>query len=115
MRLTTDFWISALVRRAFGSGGFAAVARRGSTEAGAVFVVVRGRMGEVDLFGPASQTSYDQAKPDERHFTRLDSVADEAAIEARLEREKRFDPDLWVVEIEPGTTPVEELISIVVQ
>ena len=112
MRLTTDFWVSALLRRVFGAGGFAAVVKRGAMEAGAVFVISRNRFGEVSLFGPAPQTSYDSAKPDERHFSRLDEGQDEAAVEKRLEREKRFDPDIWVVEIEAGQVPVEELMSI---
>ena len=112
MRVTTDFWVSALLKRSFSTGGFAAVVKRGSPEAGAIFVVVRNRFGETVLFGPAPQTSYDTAKPDERHFSRLDVGEDGAAVDARLEKEKRFDPDIWVVEIEPGQTPVEELISI---
>jgi hypothetical protein len=37
--------------------------------------------------------------------------ADDAAIEARLEKERRFDPDLWVVEIETGR-PYEELFPV---
>ena len=112
MRVTTDFWVSALLRRVFGAGGFAAIVKRGSSEAGAVFVVVRNRLGEAVLFGPAPQTSYDTAKPDERHFSRFDVGEDDAAVEARLEKEKRFDPDIWVVEVEPGRSPIEELISI---
>lgn len=112
MRVTTDFWVSALVRRVFGAGGFAAIVKRGSSEAGAVFVVVRGRLGDAVLFGPAPQTSYDTAKPDERHFSRLDAGDDGAAVDARIEKEKRFDPDIWVVEIEPGQTSIEDLISI---
>ena len=46
MRLTSDFWVSALMRRVFAEGGFAAVARRGASEAGAVFVVTRNRVGQ---------------------------------------------------------------------
>jgi len=111
MRVTTDFWVSALVKRVFGDSGFAAVAKRGSSEAGAVFVIVRDRLGGAQLFGPAPQTSYDTARPDERHFTRYD-LDDEAALDARLDKEKRFDPDIWVVEIEPGRTAVEDLISL---
>jgi hypothetical protein len=111
MRLTTDFWVSALIRKVFGAGGFAAVINRGATEAGAVFVLSRDRFGETSLYGPAPQTSYDSAKPDERHFSLL-GVSQEAAIEARLEKEKRFDPDIWIVEIEAGQVPVEELISV---
>lgn len=112
MRLTTDFWVSALIRRVFGAGGFAAVVRRGATEAGAVFILARGRMGEADLFGPAPQTTYDSAKPDERFFSRLNTGGDPEAAEARLEKEQRFDSDIWVVEIEPGPLAVEELISV---
>lgn len=112
MRVTADLWVSALLRRVFSAGGFAAVAKRGAAEAGAVFVLARGRLGEVALFGPAPQTSYDSAKPDERHFTLVGEGEEPHAIEARLEREKRFDPDIWVVEIEAGAVPVEELISV---
>lgn len=112
MRVTADLWVSALVRRVFGTGGFAAVVKRGAMEAGAVFVLARGRSGDTTLFGPAPQTSYDSAKPDERLFTIVGDGEDTDALDARLEREKRFDPDIWVVEIEAGTVPVEELISV---
>jgi hypothetical protein len=112
MRVTTDLWVSALLRRVFGAGGFAAVVKRGATEAGAVFVLSRSRLGEVALYGPAPQTSYDSARPDDRFFTLLDSGDDAAVFEARLEKEKRFDPDIWVVEIEAGSVPAEELLSV---
>jgi hypothetical protein len=111
MRVTTELWVSALMRRVFSGGGFAAIAKRGATEAGAVFVIVRDRMGGATLFGPAPQTSYDTAKPDERYFIRYE-LDDEAALDARLEKEKRFDYDIWVVEIEPGQGSVEDFISV---
>jgi hypothetical protein len=112
MRVTADLWVSALVRRVFGAGGFAAVVKRGAMEAGAVFVVARDRLGNTALFGPAPQTSYDSSKPDERLFTAVGVGEDADALDARLEREKRFDPDIWVVEIEAGAVPVEDLISV---
>ncbi|TPN14802.1 DUF1491 family protein [Mesorhizobium sp. B2-1-3] len=112
MRVTTDLWISALLRRVFGAGGFAAVVKRGAIEAGAVFVLTRSRLGEIALYGPAPQTSYDSAKPDDRFFSLLATAADASVLDARLEREKKFDPDIWVVEIEAGAVPVEELISV---
>ncbi len=112
MRVTTDLWVSALLRRVFAAGGFAAVVKRGAAEAGAVFVLARSRLGEVALFGPAPQTSYDSAKPDDRFFTLLGPGDDAAMLDARLERERKFDPDIWVVEIEAGAVPVEELVSV---
>jgi hypothetical protein len=112
MRVTTDLWVSALLRRVFAGGGFAAVLRRGATEAGAVFILARGRLGDVALYGPAPQAMYDAARPDERLFDRLDPDTDAEALERRLEKESRFDPDVWVVEIEAGATPVEDLIAL---
>ncbi len=99
MRVTSEFWVSALVRRVFAEGGFAAVEGRGAREAGTVFIVVRDRFGHVRLFGPAAQASYDETRPSERRFTVL-VENEQDKIDARLQRERRFDPDLWVVEIE---------------
>lgn len=112
MRVTTDLWASALIRRVFTTSGFAAVIERGAAEAGAVFILTRDRMGATTLYGPAPQTSYDDARPDERFFSLLQADADDAAVAARLAKEKRFDPDIWVIEIEVGTVPVEDLLSL---
>ena len=111
MRLTSDFWVSALTRRVFDRGGFAAVLRRGATEAGAIFLIVRERTGTVTLFGPAPQTSYDDTKPQERVFTQVLSTDDEGLVADRIARESRFDPDLWLVELETDID-VEDLISL---
>ena len=112
MRVTTDIWVSAIVRRVFASGGFAAVIKRGAMEAGAIFLLSRSRLGEVTLHGPAPQTAYDQARPDDRIFIELESAGQPEAIEKRLEREQRFDPDIWIVEVEPGAVPLEELFVV---
>ena len=87
MRITSDFWVSALTRRVFAEGGFAAVDRRGAAEAGAIFVVTRNRLGQSTLFGPAPQSAYDSARPDDRQFTALIADAEAAAIEARIAKE----------------------------
>jgi hypothetical protein len=100
LRVTTDLWVSALVRRVFSSSGFAAVEKRGATEAGAVMIVRRTRVGEMRLYAPAPQTSYDEAKPEDRLFVETLRTTDEDEVGRRLEREQRFDPDLWIVEVE---------------
>lgn len=110
MRVTSDLWVSALLRRVFAEGGFGAIMRRGATEAGAVFLVTRDRMGGTSLYGPAPQSAYDTGRPDERHFVELESDVDSSVIDARLASEMRFDPDIWVVEIEPAATPLGELL-----
>ena len=100
MRLTSELFVAALLRRVFADGGFAAVERRGSEAAGAIFVVVRGRSGALQLFGPAPQTMAGEGG--ERRFLR-EAASDEDGLRQRLEREARFDPDFWVVEIETET------------
>lgn len=112
MRITSDLWVSALVRRAFASGGFAAVERRGATEAGAIFVIARSRLGEQALFGPAPQATYEEGKPSERLFSELLRTFDGAEIAARFAKEERFDPDFWVVEVELGDALLAELVPV---
>ena len=112
MRVTTDLWVSSIVRRAFSSGGFAAVGRRGATEAGAVFITLRDRNGELRLLGPAPQTSYDKAQPDERLFVEIARSIDEEDIQKRLDRELRFDSDVWVVELEVDEAALENLVPV---
>ncbi|MTH97282.1 DUF1491 family protein [Roseibium sp. RKSG952] len=99
MRVTSDFFVSALVRRVFQFGGFAAVSRRGAAEAGAIFVSVDRLDGTYDLYGPAPQ-AYFVETPDGRLFERVFSQSDRAAIESRLSSEARMDPDYWLVEVE---------------
>lgn len=111
MRVTSDLFVSALLRRIFSSGGYGAVVRRGATEAGAVFITTRDRVGKVRLFGPAEQSAYDEARPDDRMFRQRAATSDEETQKI-LDRELRFDPDIWIVEIEPGTVALEELIEI---
>lgn len=110
MRLTSDIWVKALVRRVFADGRFAVIERHGSAEAGAIFIRIRMRDGFETLLGPAPQSHFDSAKPSDRSFElRLDRC-ESSEIDALLEREKSFDPDFWVVEIE--TDEPEQYVSI---
>ena len=101
MRLKSAIFVAAIVRTANGAGAFAAVRRRGSDEAGAVFVKVSTLDGNAALYGPAPQSAFDASFPTDRLFRLLVPAGQpEAASEARMEKEVRFDPDLWFVEIE---------------
>ena len=101
MRLKSNLWVSAYLRRCQTEGVFGAVRRRGAEEAGAVFVKVALLDGNAMLYVPAPQTVYDDSRPIERLFMPMskEPVA-EAAVEERLAREIRFDPDAWIVETE---------------
>lgn len=101
MRLTSDFWTAALMRQVRADGAFAYLVRRGALEAGAIFIEVRHSDGFLDLYGPAPQSLYeDNAAKDERLFVHLASHKPDAEIVERLEKELRFDSDIWLIEIE---------------
>lgn len=102
MRLTSDFWVSAYLRRCNGQGGFAVVARRGEAGAGAIFIRVDLPDGTGRLYVPAPQTSYDAAKPDERCFVSRfgDAPVERDVLDTAIRRETGFDPDLWVIGVD---------------
>ena len=101
MRLKTSIWVAAYLRRCQTEGVFAAVRRRGAEEAGAVFVKVALMDGTAMLYAPAPQTVYDDSRPIDRFFTPTSAQpVPEAAVEERLTKEIRFDPDAWIVEAE---------------
>src|SRR3954462_11258125 len=101
MRLKTSIWVAAYLRRCQTEGVFGAVRRRGAEEAGAVFVKVALMDGTAMLYVPAPQTVYDDSRPIDRFFTAVSAQPiPEAAVEERLTREVRFDPDAWIVEAE---------------
>ena len=101
MRLKSAIWVSAWLRRVQVEGAFAAVRRRGAEEAGAIFVKLALLDGRAQLYGPAPQTAYDDTRPIERNFAAVfpDAVP-EQTVEDKLMREVKFDPDIWIVEIE---------------
>lgn len=99
MRVTSSLFVSALIRRCGMEGLAAVLVRHGADEAGAIFVTVDRLDGTIDLYGPAPQTAFED-RPSGRLFQRLSERASAVAVEVRLAREIRFDPDLWVVAVE---------------
>src|SRR5262249_37797386 len=102
MRLKSGIWVAAYLRRAQVEGAFAAVRRRGAEEAGAVFIKIARLDGTADLFGPAPQTAFDEAHPADRAFVRCMKAqpSSEADVESYLAKEIKFDPDVWIIEVE---------------
>lgn len=108
MRLTSDFVVGVLVRRAQAAGAFATIARKGDATAGALFVLVDGLAGQVALYGPAPAYLADEKLPDDaaltgnRLFVLIDLGSDNTrqAAENAIAREARFDSDIWVIDIE---------------
>lgn len=100
VRLRADIWVSAYLRRCETEGAFAVLRRRGAPEAGAIFVKIDRLDGSAALYGPAPQSEVQDGQ--DRLFTRLHREPWIAPLEAdaKLAKETRFDPDLWIVETE---------------
>jgi hypothetical protein len=95
MLLSTDIWVSALIRRAEAGGAFAAVIRKGDARAGAVLVKVLNRpQGTARLFAEATRMD------GERIWMQPAPSDQEPDLDAYIERAARVDPDVWVVEID---------------
>jgi hypothetical protein len=94
-RLKSGIRVSAHIRRAQGEGAFAAIARRGDPDAGAVAVKV--------YLGARTARLYIQSRDlDGRAIWRepFETVVEEEKIDGWLKKEAAIDPDLWVIEIE---------------
>jgi hypothetical protein len=102
MRLKSGIWVAAYLRRCQVEGAAAVLRRRGAEEAGAIFIKVSRLDGTADLYGPAPQSAFDEARPSERAFSPAlkGMPLPDLEVEGYLTRQLRFDPDLWIVEIE---------------
>jgi hypothetical protein len=93
--LSTDLWVSALMRRAEQGGAFAVVVRKGDARAGAVLVkLINRREAWTRLYAEAVRGD------GERVWMRPAGSESEADIDAYVARSLKIDPDLWVVEID---------------
>lgn len=95
--LKTEFWASALLRRASIAGAFGAVVRKGDADAGAVLVKVATLDGRARLYAPARNGQ------GERIFLDISAGQlgdDEREVDAHIRKRGETDPDLWVIEIE---------------
>jgi hypothetical protein len=103
MAVKTAIWVAAHLRRCFGQGLTGVIARRGAEEAGSVLVRVILRDGSIRLYGPAPGPAFDEAGR-RRFRLKLAATLEEASVvDAMIARELRFDPDLWVVDIDDPT------------
>jgi hypothetical protein len=94
-RLKAGIYVKALIRRAEVAGASAYVARHGSDEAGALFL----KLARPDR----SCTILTQARRGDGELVwikPLGETSDEEAASRYFEKQMRFDPDLWIVEIE---------------
>ena len=94
IRLTADIWVSAYLTRLRLADIPVFVTAKGDATAGAVLV----KLNTLDGQAKAFQRSFDLMSG-ERTWIVL-AEGEDAAVEAALARQRSFDPDLWVIEVE---------------
>jgi hypothetical protein len=102
-RLRSDFWVSAYLRQRQSKGVQAVLLRRGAAEAGAIFIRIDRLDGVIDLYGPAFQGEVEDGV---RRFRPVLS-GNAAQVQDHIDRELRFDVDLWVIDVEDRTGEAE--------
>ena len=106
-RLKSGIFVRAVIRRAEVAGAQGFVVKKGSEEAGAVLIKIS------RLDRTCTVLSQAVAGDGERVWARpLGERCDEAKAAAWFEKQMKFDPDLWIVEIEDreGRAFVDEKI-----
>lgn len=104
----SDLWVSAFVRRHNDLGEICVVTRRGDPIAGQILIEIDHLNGTVSLLTPAPSALRPEGDEDRLFSRQLVRVTPDV-VRARIEREVKFDPDLWVIALEirgddPGVT-----------
>jgi hypothetical protein len=93
-RLTAEFWVQAYLTRLRLSDIPAFVVAHGDDTAGAVLI----KLNTLDGQATAFQRSFDLASGERSWLVLVHGP--EAAVDAAIDRQRGFDPDLWVIEVE---------------
>lgn len=94
-RLASSVLVSALLRRAQDGGGFGAVLAKGDPMAGAIAVILaeKGRKACFleRLLQPDGRYAWEESRQ---------NVENEEEFSAFLARRRKYDPDLWILELD---------------
>lgn len=100
MRLKSEIWVSAYLRRCQAEDVPVVVVRRGDAEAGAIFISIDKLDGTACLYGPAP-AGLAVSSADRRWVRCLgEGVSTTEDIGRYLARQLEFDADLWILEAE---------------
>src|SRR5215831_11385021 len=94
-RLKAGLWVKMALRMADRGGRPGVVLRKGDADSGGVLLVLRGRDGLTVL----SQVRAADGTLAWMRGTGMEPV-DDAAVDAYITRQARFDPDIWVLEFD---------------
>lgn len=111
MRLTSAMWFAVFMRTESARGAYVSVLKSGAQQAGALFIVQNHLNGMLSLFAPAPQALMDEPDGDDRKFECVLLNVNQQTIDEYLEKQKNFDPDLWIIESESGSDEISLSIA----
>ena len=94
MRLTADIWVSAYLARLRLQEIPAFVVQRGDSTAGAVLI----KLNTLDGHARCYQRSFDLMTGERQWLVLVEGA--EADVDHSIAKQRGFDPDLWVIEVE---------------
>jgi hypothetical protein len=91
-RLATSVLAGALIRKAQGEGGFAAILAKGDPTSGAILLILTEKGANPRILEQLLQPdgNYCWARP----------IEDSDEVPAFVARRRHFDPDLWLIELD---------------
>jgi len=100
LRLKTRLWVQAHLRRCNDAGLSAMLVQSGNEDAGAVFIKSNFLNGSAIIYGAAPGGAHDENG--ERRWSKLMGTKPlpEIEVDAYLSRQRNYDTDFWVIEIE---------------
>ncbi len=99
MQLRANVWVTAYLRQVAARGGIATVLHAGDADFGAILIKVRDGNGNAVIYEPVS--AFELSDRDDRKWRPRTPAGElEEAADALLERMRRTDRDLWVLEIQ---------------
>jgi hypothetical protein len=99
MRLKAEIWVQAYLRICATQGIFAALVKRGDADAGAIYIKLSRLDGTAEVFAPAP-AGMSGLESDRRWVAASNGPLPEAEADDLIARQRRFDSDLWIVEVE---------------
>lgn len=103
MRLKTEIIVAAELKRAQSLGLFAAILHKGDGDAGQIFIVLNKNNSEFILIGPPFGTSIDDDGQKLWQFPLGELPISSVEVDQYLNKTRKFDPDIYVLEIEDKT------------
>lgn len=95
-RLASSVLVGALLQRTRAEGGFAVVLAKGDAKSGSVLVILleRGVRSSIleRVLGPDGAYAWGGSGPT--------ALGDEEEVQKFLARKRKFDPDLWIIELD---------------